>query len=423
MKTPLRRTAALTLALGLSLCTAQAAPATLVGFASQPADTFAGGPQTGAYSGGLRGTPRFPGQPVQGLSGVAFGPGGSWLMLADNGLGSKANSADLLLRVYRMDIKPARASGEQGSVKVLGHINLRDPDRKVPWIIKNDASADRLLTGYDFDPESLAVAPDGTLWIGEEFGPYLLHFSADGKLLEAPLQTPELSALAEKDAAKRTYVRSPQHFSFLTGAPQPGKTSEATIAASGGYEAMALSPSGKTLYPMLERAVLGDSPDLRRLYALDTATREWSFVGYYPVDTANPDMRTGDMTPINEDEYLVIERDDLGGGEAKFKKLFVINVRQKDAQGRLLKRELVDLLNIRDPQGIGAGTQNGRFSFPYVSVEDVMVIDPQTVLVANDNNYPAEGERAPGLKNPSEFIWLRLDTPLNTGAGVGRPNN
>jgi hypothetical protein len=31
--------------------------------------------------------------------------------------------------------------------------------------------AGRLLTGYDFDVESIARAADGTLWFGEEFGP------------------------------------------------------------------------------------------------------------------------------------------------------------------------------------------------------------------------------------------------------------
>ncbi len=31
---------------------------------------------------------------------------------------------------------------------------------------------------------------DGTYWIGDEFGPYLLDFSADGVLLDAPIALP-----------------------------------------------------------------------------------------------------------------------------------------------------------------------------------------------------------------------------------------
>ena len=35
---------------------------------------------------------------------------------------------------------------------------------------------------------------DGTFWVGEEFGPYLLHFGADGRLLRAPVRHPVLRA-------------------------------------------------------------------------------------------------------------------------------------------------------------------------------------------------------------------------------------
>jgi hypothetical protein len=41
-----------------------------------------------------------------------------------------------------------------------------------------------ILNGINFDPESMQRTNDGTYWIGDEFGPYLLHFSADGVLLD-----------------------------------------------------------------------------------------------------------------------------------------------------------------------------------------------------------------------------------------------
>lgn len=34
------------------------------------------------------------------------------------------------------------------------------------------------------------MARDGTLWFGEEFGPFLLHTDATGKVLEAPVPLP-----------------------------------------------------------------------------------------------------------------------------------------------------------------------------------------------------------------------------------------
>ncbi len=67
----------------------------LVGYAVLPADTFAPGPPSGAYSSsGERGAPRFPSQPVQGFSAIRPLGGGAFLVLSDNGFGSKRNSPE-----------------------------------------------------------------------------------------------------------------------------------------------------------------------------------------------------------------------------------------------------------------------------------------------------------------------------------------
>jgi glycerophosphoryl diester phosphodiesterase len=171
---------------------------TLKGFASLPADTFAAGPQSGAaITGNTNGkTVPFASQPVQGFSAVQIADGNSFWYLPDNGYGAKNNSADFLLRLYRLDpsFRGSKAQGD-GSVKVLDFIQFSDPDKKVPFNIVNQNTGDRLLTGADFDVESFTIAKDGTLWVGEEFGPYLLHFDAKGKLLDAPIPTPNIEKL------------------------------------------------------------------------------------------------------------------------------------------------------------------------------------------------------------------------------------
>jgi hypothetical protein len=72
-------------------------------------------------------------------------------------------------------------------VSVLNFVQFRDPDKKVPWAIVNNASADRFLTGADFDIESIRQDYRGDFWVGDEFGPFLLRFDVSGKLLEAPI--------------------------------------------------------------------------------------------------------------------------------------------------------------------------------------------------------------------------------------------
>ena len=166
---------------------------TLKGFASLPADTFAEGPPAGNGISSNGRTGPFPGQPVQGFSGVQFADQNNFWFLPDNGFGAKNNSADFLLRLYKVNpsFQGAEATGD-GSVKIENFIQLRDPDKKVPFEITNGKTGDRLLTGADFDIESFVIAKDGTIWVGDEFGPFLLHFDATGKLLDAPVATPNL---------------------------------------------------------------------------------------------------------------------------------------------------------------------------------------------------------------------------------------
>ncbi len=159
-----------------------------------PAATWAAGPTSGARLAGA--TNGFPGpyvnrQPVQGFSGVLDNGDGTFLAMPDNGYGSMENSADFNLRVYTVRPEFKAREGGRGSMIVEGWFELSDPDKHVPFAITNHFTTERILTGADFDIESLQRAPDGTFWFGDEFGPFLLHTDATGKLLEAPIPLPD----------------------------------------------------------------------------------------------------------------------------------------------------------------------------------------------------------------------------------------
>src|SRR5207244_2933586 len=126
------------------------------------------------------------------------------------------------------------ADGGPGEVRVQRFVSLRDPRGEVPFPIRNEDTRERLLTGADFDIESLVAAPDGTFWIGEEFGPYVLHVARNGIVLDAPVALPGVRSLQSPDLAA-------------------GETP--TLPASKGFEAMTGSPDGRYLYPVLEGAL------------------------------------------------------------------------------------------------------------------------------------------------------------------------
>lgn len=79
------------------------------------------------------------------------------------------------------------------------------------------------------------------------------------------------------------------------------------------------------------------------------------------------------------------------------------------------KTELVDLMDISDPHDLN-GDNSTLFTFPFVTIEDVLILDAKTLLVINDNNYPGTGGRDLNSDN-TEFIKLRLDHPLDFERG------
>jgi glycerophosphoryl diester phosphodiesterase len=731
----------------------------LQGFAQLPADTFAAGPDAGKNISANGRTGPFTGQPVQGFSAVQSAGQNAYWFLADNGFGAKDNSADFLLRLYRLEPNFQREQSGDGSVKVLDFIQLSDPDGKVPFKITNDGTSERLLTGADFDVESFVLAKDGTLWIGDEFGPYLLHFDATGKLLDAPVSTPnvpklntldgqpplvighrgtaglrpehtlasyglaiELGAdfiepdlvstkdgvliarhevnikettdvadrpefanrfttktidgvtetgwfaddftLAEIKTLKakerlpfrdqsfngqfevptlqeiidlvkqveaetgrkigiypetkhptyhasvglsleqplvdilnqnnftdpsrvfiqsfevgnlkklnqlidlpliqlldaedvaldgklietrpydfvvsgdsRTYgdLRTPEglreiasyadgigpwkrmivsvkgtdadgdgkaddvngdgavndadktllsptslvkdaHAANLLVHPYTFRNEDRYLAAdykgdpeleyrqfiqlgvdgyftdfsgtgvkvrtqatedlvrspqnpdvlsgeklsnlgrSKGFEGLAISPDRTKLYPLLEGPVVGDPTNALRVYEFDVASSKFQgLLGYYRLES--PSNAIGDFTVINSNEYLVIERDPNQGDAAKFKKIFKVDLSKKDAEGFFAKEEVVDLLNIQDPNDLNKDGKT-TFKFPFETIEDVLVLDKNTILVANDNNYPFSVGRPPAIDN-NESILLKLETPLKLDPRAG----
>lgn len=92
-----------------------------------------------------------------------------------------------------------------------------------------------------------------------------------------------------------------------------------------------------------------------------------------------------------------------------------------DTDGNLIKEEVVDLMNIYDPRDVaGNGRTNTVFTFPFVTIEDVLVLDNNRLLVINDNNYPGSAGREFGVSDNNEFIVLHLAPLLDCDDEHGR---
>jgi hypothetical protein len=396
-----------------------ASTSTLQGWAMLPANTFSDGPTTGQFAGaGAGGNPLPLGgrQSVQGFSAVLAGPSaGSYYVMPDNGFGTQANSADALLRMYAVRPDFRTALGGTGTVGAADYttgsalagytgasrITLADPDRKLGFTLQADYAryynnaanpavdpsirSGRLLTGADLDIESVRKDRNGNLWFGDEFGPFLVKTDVTGKVLRS-----EISLAG---------VMSPQNPYLGTGT--------ATLGSSRGFEGMAINSAGDTLYTLLEGTVTGDPAKSLRINAFDVATEKYGAQSWlYRLE--NDGTNIGDMTALDDHRFLVIERNGATatGGGTPFKKIYAFDLNRVDATGFLAKTEVVDLMNVADPFDLNRDGST-TFTFPYVTIEDVLVLDANTLLVINDNNYPGTGGRDAGSDN-TEFLLIGL---------------
>lgn len=391
----------LTALLALALAGQQA---TLQGFARLDADSLMPGPDSGHF---IEADPAvelpFRGQPAQGFSAIVPDGNGGYLALTDNGFGRRGNSADFLLRIYFIRPDFRTAEGGSGGIRIDGYINLSDPHRHLPWAITADREwydedtkrwpvdpavrADRLLTGADLDPESLQRGADGSLWIGDEFGPFLVQLNPDGVVAGPPFALRGLVAEGGI-AADRQQTRP-------------------SLPASRGFEGMARS--GQRIFPMLEGALFGQAGQLN-IYSFDTLSLRFlnrcARQPSHRYRLAPEATAIGDFALATETVGLVLERDSGQGPDARHKKIYRVMLGETDEEGFLVKQEVADLLQIADPHDLD---QDGDtlFRFPFQTPEGLVVLGRNRVGVISDNNYPFGRARGADGPEPTEFIVLR----------------
>lgn len=399
-----------------------------------PADAPADARHAGKFTGGQRaqivgsvpglsgGRPTgvglpFDGQPLQGHSGIKHMADGSYWILTDNGAGSKANSPDFLLHLsqYRVDFN-------SGKFDRLKTVFLHDPDKKLPFRIVHEGTDKRYLTGSDLDPESFQFA-GGALWIGEEFGPFLIKADLDGRVL-AVFET----------LVDGKVVRSPDHPAITTSGAPDAKAPAFQIKRSKGFEGMASSKDGSKLYALLEGPVWNeearayeavDGRQYLRVLEFDVKREQWTGRHWKYLLEANHHA-IGDFNMIDGTTGLIIERDNGEGtadkacpaGErgkdcfhdlAKFKRVYKVELADANVGAEARKIGYIDLMKIQDPQRLARKPLNdGVLTFPFFTIENVDVVDASHIVVGNDNNLPFSSSRQPNQVDDNELVLLEV---------------
>ncbi|WP_026783720.1 esterase-like activity of phytase family protein [Pleomorphomonas koreensis] len=359
----------------------------------------------------------FDGQAVQGFSGIKTMADGSFWTLSDNGFGSKSNSTDAALMLHHVKFDWAA-----GTVDRLETIFLSDPDKVAPFPIVLEGADKRYLTGADFDIESIQPVADG-FWIGDELGPYLIHVTADGKLTDVVPTVVDGKPVLSPDNPTLSLPSSPSK-------PLPAYN----LRRSNGFEGLARSKDGAKLYGLLEGPLYvgdgkfetADGQTAIRIVEFDAVKKAWTGRSWlYPFSGAGTNI--GDFNMVDDATALVIERDGGTGlsdkacadpkkpeptcfdQPAKHKRIYKIAFGDDNVGKTVRKIGYIDLLDIADPQSKAKqGTVNGVYTMPFVTIENVDVVDATHIIVGNDNNLPFSAGRALDKADDNEFVLLEV---------------
>jgi len=151
------------------------------------------------------------------------------------------------------------------------------------------------------DPEGIRVGNDGTFYVSDEYGPFVFEFDRQGHLVRR--------------------IAVPSKFSIANPSADPnaellGNTSGRQ--ANRGMEGLAISPDGRTLFGIMQSALLQDNGLSagttnrlglnNRILKIDLVTGE-THEYVYVLDAINRGQGVSEILAINDHEFLILERD------------------------------------------------------------------------------------------------------------------
>ena len=246
------------------------------------------------------------------------------------------------------------------------------------------------------DSEGIAVASDGTIWIGDEYGPSLLQLAPSG----------EVRMRWVPQGAQRTVADAP----FPTAALLPALAAKRHV--NRGFEAIALSDDGQRLHLAFQSPLA--HPDVEahaaarhiRLWTLDKTNGAVAAQYLYALDEPDSfrrdsaegplqqsDIKVSEMTCFGADRLILLER-----GSATTK-LYLVQLEPECALPPehldATTRPTVEELSAAGTLDLPVLSKQLLFStdhHPEISLdlEGMALLDERTLLLVNDNDYGIE---------------------------------
>lgn len=286
---------------------------------------------------------------------------------------------------------------KNGKVKLLKNIVLKRPDGQPLTGLPNpegygatgeiavDVNGNRLPTDrYGLDGEGLVVMRDGSFWVSDEYGPHIVHFSANGI---------ELERISPK------------------GLKTDGRKLPAVFAnrrANRGMEGLTLTPDGQTLVGIMQSTLFNPNKKAatnRTLTRIVTFDLQSGKTHQYLYRQNQPNLSNSEILALDNHRFLVNERDgDFNTAEKKAQKhVYLIDLRSgtevSDPQdretgltihGKALEEwswEDLAAANIYPVQKKLAADLIEAVRYPHDKFEGMWLSDGQTLTVVNDDDF------------------------------------
>ena len=314
-------------------------------------------------------------------------------------------------------VKVIEIRNEKGK-KISG---LPNPKHGNTGEIAVDLQGRELGTDSDgLDSEGLVALKDGSFWISDEYGPWLVHLNKHGRIVERIGPFP-----GKKSLPKVLALRRPNR----------------------GMESLTVTPDGKTLVGLMQNPV--DNPDtairktsrLNRLVVFDPRTGASKQYAYMLDATS---AVVSEIAAVTNHTFIVSERDQLFPGDpkspSKLKRIYKIDIAQAtdvsdpadDINGKRIDEKTLEQLNEAELKDAGIVAVTKELvvdllalpgGYPHDKSEGLAVINDTMIAVSNDDDFgivpDGKGgiapKRLPGandMVDTNRIYFIKLERPL-----------
>ena len=319
---------------------------------------------------------------------------------------------DKLVLVKVIEIKNAQGK------KITG---LPNPAHGNTGEVAVDMQGRALGTDPDgLDSEGLVALKDGSFWISDEYGPWLVHVNAQGRIME------RIGPFAGTKSLPRVLaLRRPNR----------------------GMESLTITPDGKTLVGLMQNPV--DNPDasvrkssrLNRLVMFDLHSGASKQYAYLLNATSSV---VSEIAAVTDHTFIVSERDQLFQHDAKspskLKRIYKIDITQATeighpahgVNGKTINGKTLEQLSDDELTAAGILPVTKELvvdllalpgGYPHDKAEGLAVISDTMIAVSNDDDFgivpDGKGgiapKRLPGANNMidvNRVYFIKLDKPL-----------